>query len=39
MPVLPLWFQDYFIVHSDRVDEVDTDLRSYIRVEDVVVSD
>ena len=39
MPVLPLWFQDYFIVHSDRVDEVDMDLRSYIRVEDVVVSD
>lgn len=39
LPVLPLFFQDYFIVHTDRVDNINMDLSSYIRVEDVVVQD
>lgn len=39
LPVLPLFFQDYFIVHTDRVDNVYSDLSSYVRVEDVVVED
>ncbi|GAA3071822.1 MULTISPECIES: ABC transporter substrate-binding protein [Actinomycetes] len=39
LPVIPLWFQDYFIVHSDRVTDVDMDLRSFVRVEDVTVTD
>ena len=38
MPVIPLWFQDYFIVHSDRVENVDMDLSTFVRVEDVVVT-
>lgn len=37
LPVLPLFFQDYFIVHTDRVDNINMDLSSYIRVEDVEV--
>ncbi|WP_120004501.1 peptide ABC transporter substrate-binding protein [Nesterenkonia muleiensis] len=37
LPVLPLFFQDYFVVHTDRVDNVYSDLSSYVRVEDVVV--
>lgn len=39
MPVIPLWFQDYFIVHSDRVQEVTMDLSTFVRVEDVVVTE
>lgn len=38
MPVIPLWFQDYFIVHSENVENVNLDLRSYVRVEDVQVT-
>ena len=37
LPVLPLFFQDYFVVHTDRVDNVYSDLSSYVRVEDIVV--
>lgn len=37
LPVLPLFFQDYFVVHTDRVDNVYTDLASYVRLEDVEV--
>lgn len=37
MPVIPLWFQDYFIVHSDRVEDVTMDLATFVRVEDVMV--
>jgi oligopeptide transport system substrate-binding protein len=39
LPVLPLFFQDYFIVHTDRVDNVYSDLSSYVRVEDVTVQE
>lgn len=37
MPVMPLFYQDYFVVHTPRVDNVYSDLASYVRVEDVDV--
>lgn len=37
--MLPLFFQDYFIVHTDRVDNINMDLSSYIRAGAVVVQD
>ena len=39
MPVMPLFYQDYFVVHTPRVDNVYSDLASYVRVEDVVVTE
>ncbi|MDO5493120.1 MAG: ABC transporter substrate-binding protein [Nesterenkonia sp.] len=39
MPVIPLWFQDYFVVHSDRVEDAEMDLRTYITVDQVTVTE
>ncbi|GAB3183719.1 ABC transporter substrate-binding protein [Nesterenkonia halophila] len=41
MPVIPLWFQSYPVVTSERIDDssVQMDARSFTRVEDIVVTE
>ncbi|MDZ5076217.1 ABC transporter substrate-binding protein [Nesterenkonia sp. HG001] len=41
MPVIPLWFQNFGVVHSDRIDgdSVLMDPRTFLRVEQLVVAE
>lgn len=41
MPAVPLWFQDFHTVHSDRIDgdSINVDPRTFLRVEEVVVTE
>lgn len=40
MPAIPLWFQDFHTVYSDRIDgeSINVDPRTFLRVEEVVVT-
>ena len=40
MPAVPLWFQDFHTVYSDRIDgaSINVDPRTFLRVEEVVVT-